>query len=125
MRPDLDGNAIMEFLGVPPGPIVGAAWRHLKELRLERGPLSRDEAERELRRWAADQCRRPRPCRRGRRVSTPRQYQTASRHSRVAAADQGGHRAWPSGGSSQRRGEQAATKSRLKAVSLTLNTRPR
>src|SRR5205814_10013963 len=39
VRPDLDGNAIMELLGVPPGPVVGEAWRYLKELRLERGPL--------------------------------------------------------------------------------------
>ena len=44
VRPDLDGNAIMELLGVPPGPLVGQAWQHLKELRLERGPLDRDEA---------------------------------------------------------------------------------
>jgi len=55
VRPDLDGNAIMELLGVPPGPIVGRAWRHLKEVRLERGPLDRDEAEAELLRWARDQ----------------------------------------------------------------------
>jgi poly(A) polymerase len=55
VRPDLDGNAIMELLGVPPGPIVGRAWRHLKELRLERGPLDRDEAEAELLRWARDE----------------------------------------------------------------------
>jgi poly(A) polymerase len=55
VRPDLDGNAIMELLSIPPGPVVGAAWRYLKELRLERGPLSREEAERELRRWAAEQ----------------------------------------------------------------------
>ncbi|WP_405091773.1 CCA tRNA nucleotidyltransferase [Micromonospora sp. NBC_01392] len=52
VRPDLDGNAIMELLGVPPGPVVGRAWAHLKELRLERGPLDRDEAEAELLRWA-------------------------------------------------------------------------
>ena len=52
VRPDLDGNAIMELLGVPPGPVVGRAWRHLKELRLERGPLPRDVAEAELRAWA-------------------------------------------------------------------------
>jgi poly(A) polymerase len=52
VRPDLDGNAIMELLGVPPGPVVGRAWKHLKELRLDRGPLSRDEAEAELQRWA-------------------------------------------------------------------------
>jgi poly(A) polymerase len=54
VRPDLDGNAIMELLGLPPGPLVGQAWRHLKELRLDRGPLSRDAAEAELRRWAQD-----------------------------------------------------------------------
>ncbi len=52
VRPDLDGNAIMELLGLPPGPLVGRAWRHLKELRLDRGPLSRAEAEAELHRWA-------------------------------------------------------------------------
>jgi poly(A) polymerase len=51
VRPDLDGNAIMELLGLQPGPEVGAAWRFLKELRLERGPLSRDEAEAELLAW--------------------------------------------------------------------------
>ncbi|MBV8542289.1 MAG: CCA tRNA nucleotidyltransferase [Pseudonocardiales bacterium] len=54
VRPDLDGNAIMELLGLPPGPLVGQAWRHLKEVRLNRGPLSRDEAEAELRRWAEE-----------------------------------------------------------------------
>ena len=51
VRPDLDGNAIMELLGLQPGPDVGAAWRFLKELRLERGPLSRDDAEAELLAW--------------------------------------------------------------------------
>lgn len=54
VRPDLDGNAIMELLGIPPGPLVGKAWKHLKELRLERGPLEHDEAIAELRAWAAE-----------------------------------------------------------------------
>lgn len=54
VRPDLDGNAIMELLGVPPGPVVGQAWKHLKEVRLERGPLGRDEAEAELLRWSRE-----------------------------------------------------------------------
>ncbi|NJC68846.1 CCA tRNA nucleotidyltransferase [Planosporangium thailandense] len=54
VRPDLDGNAIMELLGIPPGPLVGQAWRHLKELRLERGPLEHDDAIAELLRWAAE-----------------------------------------------------------------------
>jgi poly(A) polymerase len=52
VRPDLDGNEIMALLGIPPGPLVGQAWRHLKELRLERGPLSREQAEAELFAWA-------------------------------------------------------------------------
>lgn len=51
VRPDLDGNAIMQLLGLPPGPKVGEAWRHLKELRLDRGPLSREEAEEALLEW--------------------------------------------------------------------------
>ncbi|WP_236829789.1 CCA tRNA nucleotidyltransferase [Blastococcus sp. KM273128] len=54
VRPDLDGNAIMELLGLPPGREVGAAWRYLKELRLERGPLEREEAEAALRAWWAE-----------------------------------------------------------------------
>ncbi|MGH3467567.1 MAG: CCA tRNA nucleotidyltransferase, partial [Thermocrispum sp.] len=54
VRPDLDGNEIMRILGLPPGPLVGQAWRHLKELRLDRGPLDHDEAVAELHRWAAD-----------------------------------------------------------------------
>jgi poly(A) polymerase len=54
IRPDLDGNAIMEILGVPPGPIVGRAWKYMKDLRLNRGPLSPDEAVEELRKWARE-----------------------------------------------------------------------
>jgi poly(A) polymerase len=51
VRPDLDGNAIMQLLGLQPGPDVGKAWKFLKDLRLERGPLERDEAEAELLAW--------------------------------------------------------------------------
>ncbi len=54
VRPDLDGNAIMELLGIPPGREVGLAWQHLKALRLDRGPLSREQAEAELLSWAAE-----------------------------------------------------------------------
>ena len=54
VRPDLDGNEIMRLLGLSPGPLVGQAWKHLKELRLDRGPLSRDEAEAELKAWARE-----------------------------------------------------------------------
>jgi poly(A) polymerase len=44
VRPDLDGNAIMELLGIPAGPQVGEAWNFLKELRLDLGPMGREEA---------------------------------------------------------------------------------
>ena len=55
IRPDLDGNEIMRLLDLKPGPLVGKAYQHLLALRMERGPLTRDEAEAELRQWAADQ----------------------------------------------------------------------
>jgi poly(A) polymerase len=55
IRPDLDGNQIMEILGVPPGPQVGAAYRHLLEVRLDHGPMSYDDARAELLSWAAAQ----------------------------------------------------------------------
>ena len=51
VRPDLDGNAIMELLGLAPGPEVGKAWAFLKEVRLEHGPLPQEEAERLLLDW--------------------------------------------------------------------------
>lgn len=51
VRPDLDGNQIMKLLDIPPGPLVGEAWRYLKELRLDRGPLSTEEATAELLAW--------------------------------------------------------------------------
>jgi poly(A) polymerase len=51
IRPDLDGNAIMQILGIPPGPLVGKAYQHLLELRMEHGPLGHDRAVAELTRW--------------------------------------------------------------------------
>jgi poly(A) polymerase len=51
IRPDLDGNRIMELLEIGPGPEVGQAWRFLKDLRIERGPLEPEEAEAALLEW--------------------------------------------------------------------------
>ena len=51
IRPDLDGNEIMQLLDIPAGPEVGEAWRYLKELRLDRGPLTTEEATAELLAW--------------------------------------------------------------------------
>jgi poly(A) polymerase len=55
LRPALDGNEIMAALGVPAGPIVGRAWKHLLELRIERGPMTREEALAALAEWAASE----------------------------------------------------------------------
>ncbi|MFG3390738.1 CCA tRNA nucleotidyltransferase [Streptomyces rochei] len=51
IRPDLDGNQIMEILGIRPGPAVGQAYKHLLELRLENGPMEHDAAVAALREW--------------------------------------------------------------------------
>ena len=51
LRPDLDGNQIMEVLGIPAGREVGEAYRFLLELRLDRGPLSEDAAKAALLEW--------------------------------------------------------------------------
>jgi poly(A) polymerase len=51
IRPDLDGNEIMAILAIPPGPLVGRAYQHLLALRMERGPLTHEEAVAELREW--------------------------------------------------------------------------
>jgi poly(A) polymerase len=53
IRPDLDGNQIMEILGIGAGPEVGAAYRFLLEQRLEHGPQSEEEARAALLDWWA------------------------------------------------------------------------
>lgn len=52
IRPPLDGNEVMAHLGIGPGPVVGKALEHLMELRLEHGPIEKDEAYRFLDEWA-------------------------------------------------------------------------
>ncbi|MFF5719616.1 CCA tRNA nucleotidyltransferase [Streptomyces buecherae] len=55
IRPDLDGNEIMQILELSPGPQVGKAYKHLLDLRMERGPLGREAAIEALREWWAAQ----------------------------------------------------------------------
>jgi poly(A) polymerase len=55
MRPPLDGQQVMEHLGIPPGPAVGRALAALMEVRLERGPVDEDEAYGLLDAWWAEQ----------------------------------------------------------------------
>ena len=51
MRPDLDGNQIMETLGIGPGREVGAAYQFLLQLRMDEGPLGEDVARERLLEW--------------------------------------------------------------------------
>lgn len=51
IRPDLDGNQIMEILDVGPGPVVGKAYQYLLSLRLNEGPLEPDAAKQALVDW--------------------------------------------------------------------------
>ena len=53
IRPPLDGNQVMEHLGISPGPLVGEALAYLLEIRMDRGPISEEEAYRLLDDWAS------------------------------------------------------------------------
>lgn len=55
MRPDLDGQQIMQILGIKPGPVVGKAYNYLLNRRIEEGPLGEDAATAALRSWWAEQ----------------------------------------------------------------------
>ncbi len=55
VRPDLDGDQIMEVLGIGPGADVGKAYRFLLERRLDEGPLGPDRARSELLSWWVEQ----------------------------------------------------------------------
>ncbi|WP_109472727.1 CCA tRNA nucleotidyltransferase [Ornithinimicrobium cavernae] len=55
VRPELNGNEIAEVLGIAPGPVLGRAYKHLLAVRLDQGPIGREAAEAELRRWWAQQ----------------------------------------------------------------------
>ncbi len=52
IRPPIDGNRVMEILGIPPSPQVGEIMDMLLEHRLDEGPYSEEEAERLVREWA-------------------------------------------------------------------------
>jgi poly(A) polymerase len=51
IRPDLDGNAVMEILGLKPGREVGEAYKFLMELRMDEGSIGAEEAEKRLLAW--------------------------------------------------------------------------
>ncbi len=54
MRPPLDGQQVMEHLGIPPGPVVGEALAYLMDVRMERGPVDETAAFALLDAWAKE-----------------------------------------------------------------------
>ena len=53
LRPALDGVAVMEILGIRPGPAVGRALDFLMEIRLDEGEIDPQEARARLEAWWA------------------------------------------------------------------------
>ena len=54
MRPPIDGNDVMEYLGLEPGRQVGEAMRMLLEHRIDHGPYTEAEAHDLLDAWQAE-----------------------------------------------------------------------
>lgn len=55
LGPGLDGNEVVAHLSIEPGPIVGRALAFLTELRIDEGPMDRDETIARLDAWWRDQ----------------------------------------------------------------------
>jgi poly(A) polymerase len=51
MRPEIDGVAVMEELGITPGPLVGQALDYLLEVRLNQGPVGNERIRAMLHEW--------------------------------------------------------------------------
>ena len=51
IRPELNGDEVMQLLGLEPGPAVGEAMRYLLDLRLDEGLLGDAEVKRRLLDW--------------------------------------------------------------------------
>lgn len=54
LRAPIDGNEVMLYLGIGPGPKVGEIMDILLERRIEEGPYSKSDAYRLVRSWALD-----------------------------------------------------------------------
>lgn len=55
LRPPIDGNDVIAYLGIEPGPIVGRIMKVLLERRIDDGAYSRREAYETVRSWAIDE----------------------------------------------------------------------
>lgn len=55
VRPELNGDEIMQLLGIGPGRIVGQAYKFLLEVRLDEGEIGKEAATARLLAWARSQ----------------------------------------------------------------------
>ncbi|MFC0554005.1 CCA tRNA nucleotidyltransferase [Planotetraspora thailandica] len=55
IRPELDGNEIQEILGLSPGPLIGQAYKHMLEIRMDEGMIGKEAAKEALLKWAKAQ----------------------------------------------------------------------
>lgn len=54
LRAPIDGNDVIAYLGVPPGPVIGDVMKMLLHRRIEDGPYGPNEAYQIVREWAVD-----------------------------------------------------------------------
>jgi poly(A) polymerase len=52
IRPELDGNEIQEILGLAPGPVIGRAYKHMLDIRMDEGMIGEEAAKEALLKWA-------------------------------------------------------------------------
>ena len=69
LRPELDGQRVMELLGVSAGPAVGAAMEFLMDIRLEEGILGEDAIVERLKLWWSENSEKASQLKRARRLS--------------------------------------------------------
>jgi poly(A) polymerase len=69
LRPELDGQRVMELLNVPAGPAVGAAMEFLMDIRLEEGLLGEDVIIERLKKWWSENSETASQLKRSRRLS--------------------------------------------------------
>ncbi len=69
LRPELDGQRVMELLNVPAGPAVGAAMEFLMDIRLEDGLLGEDVIVERLKKWWSENSETASQLKRSRRLS--------------------------------------------------------
>ena len=54
LRPPINGNQVMQFLNIPPGPLIGEVMEMLYERRIEDGPYSEEAAFELVKQWAKE-----------------------------------------------------------------------